>query len=145
MNEIIDRKDTLDNVATQDGQMYVNVIEFAKLIFNSTGYFVYPEVLLGRMLQIRPATIKASAVVVNPFVYKMMIKGSIELAESLGTKVSQYGRINIPDGNGESTGVLAKLPSKISATIGSVRGKFGSLWVNIKMELIYLRIIFLVN
>lgn len=91
MNEIVERKDTLDNVATQDGQMYVNVIELAKLIYKSTGYFVEPNVLLGRMLQIRPATIKASAVVVNPFVYKMMVKGSTELAESLGTKVSQYG------------------------------------------------------
>lgn len=94
MNEIIERKDTLDNVATQDGQMYVNVIEFAKLIYTSTGYFVYPEVLLGRMLQIRPATIKASAVVVSPFVYKMMVKGSTELAESLGTKVTQYGDVD---------------------------------------------------
>lgn len=91
MDDIVARGERLDKAATQDGQMYINAVELAKLIYNSTGLVVDPEVLVGRMIQIRPATIKASAVVVNPFVYKGILNGSKALAEKFETEVECYG------------------------------------------------------
>lgn len=91
MDDLIARGERLDKAATQDGQMYVNALELAKLMYHSTGLIIDPEVLVGRMLQIRPASIKASAVVVNPFVYKGILDGSKALAEKFGTEVESYG------------------------------------------------------
>lgn len=91
MDNLIERAEKLEKAATQDGQMYINAVELAKLMYHSTGLVVDPEVLVGRMLQIRPASIKASAVVVNPFVYKAIVDGAYALAEKFGTEVDYYG------------------------------------------------------
>lgn len=91
MKKIQKQSHKLQNAATQDGQLYVNCLELAAMLYRKTGYVIDPRVLLGRMIQVRPATIKASAVVVSPKVYKALIKGAKELAGLNGTTVNHYG------------------------------------------------------
>lgn len=64
---------------------------------------------------------------------KMIVRQKKELRR-LGVKnpLSHYRNILIPDDNGESTTVLAKMPSRTSKAIADMRRKFDSLWVSIK-------------
>ena len=91
LEKLIDEGAKNENAPTQDGQMYINAIELATMIYLDMGYFINPHVLIGRMIQCRPATVKASAIVVDPFTFKMFVKGSKKLAKDSGTKVSSYG------------------------------------------------------
>lgn len=91
LEKLMDEGAQNENAPTQDGQMYVNAIELAAMIYLDMKYFIDPAVLIGRMIQCRPATVKSSAMVVDPFTFAMFVKGSKDLAKSLGTKVSSYG------------------------------------------------------
>lgn len=91
LEKLMDEGAQNEKAPTQDGQMYINAIELATMIYLDMGYFINPHVLIGRMIQCRPATVKASAIVVDPFTFKMFVKGSKALAKDLGTKVSSYG------------------------------------------------------
>lgn len=91
LEKLMDEGAQNEKAPTQDGQMYVNAIELAAMIYLDMKYFIDPAVLIGRMIQCRPATVKSSAMVVDPFSFAMFVKGSKDLAKSLGTKVSSYG------------------------------------------------------
>ena len=91
LEKLMDEGAQNEKAPTQDGQMYINAIELATMIYLDMGYFINPHVLIGRMIQCRPATVKSSAMVVDPFSFAMFVKGSKDLAKSLGTKVSSYG------------------------------------------------------
>lgn len=90
--ELMKENKVLENAPTQDGQLYVNVVSLCEMIFKHLGYLVHPKLLVGRILQIRPATIKASSVIVEDSVYKQFVKGSASLAKKNGVEVKHYGK-----------------------------------------------------
>lgn len=92
MAKLQEEQSTLDDVSTQDGQAYVDAVELAIHIFEKTGYVVDPWVLIGRMLQFRPATIKASAIVVHPTVMDRLVEGTKALAADRGEEVNTHGK-----------------------------------------------------
>lgn len=87
-------KKKLTTVATQDGQMYVNARVFAKMVEEKFGVTVHPSILYGMMIQLRPGTIKASAVIVSEQVFNAIVTGTKAIAESKGQKVETVGDVN---------------------------------------------------
>ena len=84
----------LKDVPTQDGQMYVNARVFAKMIESKFGIVVDPKVLTGMMIQLRPGTIKASALVVSEEIFVTTLEGTKAMAEKIGQKIEYVGDTN---------------------------------------------------
>lgn len=91
LQSILKKAERHEKQSTQDGQMYVDGVEFAALIFETLGIIILPHVLIGRMLQLRPGTIKASAVIVSPYVFQAIVRGSKMLAENAKILVTPHG------------------------------------------------------
>lgn len=84
----------LKDVPTQDGQMYVNARVFAKMIESKFGIVVDPKVLTGMMIQLRPGTIKASALIVSEEIFVTTLEGTKAMAEKRGQKIEYVGDTN---------------------------------------------------
>ena len=94
MEAIKNSKAKLEKQSTQDGQMYVNGLELAVMLFEKFHVIINPKVLIGRMLQLRPGTIKASAVIVSPKVFNAIVEGSRLLAKEYNTSVEPVGDVD---------------------------------------------------
>ena len=87
-------KAALTDVPTQDGQMYINARVFANMIKTKLGLNINPRVLNGMMLQLRPGTIKASAIIVSEEVFNSVVSGTEAMAKQRGQKVEAVGDLN---------------------------------------------------
>lgn len=94
MEVIKNSKAKLEKQCTQDGQMYVNGLELAVMLFEMFHIIINPKVLIGRMLQLRPGTIKASAVIVSPKAFNAIVEGSRLLAKEHNTSVESVGDVD---------------------------------------------------
>lgn len=94
LDTVAKARQSLTNVPTQDGQMYVNARVFAEMINNRFGVKVDPKAITGMMLQLRPGTIKASAVVLSEDVFNAMIEGTKAMAAAKNQKVETIGDTN---------------------------------------------------
>ena len=94
LDSVIASKKALEKVPTQDGQMYINAKKFAEMIERKFGIKVSPKALLGMMLQLRPGTIKASAVVVSEDVFEGIIEGTKAMAKARNQKLEIVGDEN---------------------------------------------------
>lgn len=94
LDKVISTKNKLKNVATQDGQMYLNARVFAKMIQDKFGYNINANVLVGMMIQLRPGTIKASAIIVSEEVFNAIVEGTKAIAKTKDQKIETVGDIN---------------------------------------------------
>lgn len=94
LDRVIATKKKLEKVATQDGQMYVNATVFAKMVEAKFGYQIDAKVLVGMMIQLRPGTIKASAIIVSEEVFKSIVKGTEAIAKANNQKIETVGDVN---------------------------------------------------
>lgn len=94
LDSLTKSKAALKDVPTQDGQMYVNARVFANMIETRFGIKVDPKVLTGMMIQLRPGTIKASAMIVSEEVFNTTVAGTISIANDRGQKVEFIGDKN---------------------------------------------------
>lgn len=94
LDKVIASKKNLEKVATQDGQMYLNARVFANMIQNRFGYNINANVLLGMMIQLRPGTIKASAIIVSEEVFNSIVKGTKAIAAANNQRIETVGDVN---------------------------------------------------
>lgn len=94
LDAIIKDRKMLTDIPTQDGQMYINVRVFAKMLEVKFNIKVDTKALLGMMIQLRPGTIKASAVVVSEEVFLAIVEGTKVMADAKGQKVETIGDVN---------------------------------------------------
>lgn len=94
LDTVAKSKASLKDVPTQDGQMYVNARVFAEMIESKFGLVVDPKVLTGIMIQLRPGTIKASALVVSEEIFMSTLEGTKAIAEKRNQKIEYVGDVN---------------------------------------------------
>ena len=94
LDKVIASKKRLADVPTQDGQMYLNARVFAKMIETKFGYNINPSVLVGMMIQLRPGTIKASAIIVSEEVFNATVKGTEAIAKANNQKIEMVGDLS---------------------------------------------------
>lgn len=94
LDAVIKTRKCLKNVPTQDGQMYLNAEVFADMILSKFNIKVDPKVLTGMMLQLRPGTIKASAVIVSKDVFDAILTGTEAMAKKRKQKLEYVGDRN---------------------------------------------------
>lgn len=73
-------KKKMHRAATQDGQLYINARVLADMIYKAYGIIVSEKVLMGLIIQLRPATIKASGLVVSERVFNRIVKKTYLMA-----------------------------------------------------------------
>lgn len=114
LDRVIATKKKLEKVATQDGQMYLNARVFAKMIQDKFGYQIDAKVLVGMMIQLRPGTIKASAIIVSDDVFKSIVKGTKELAENKAKELlAKSNKLLVKASNEDSDIEKCKLLDKV--------------------------------
>ena len=91
LDEIIKSKKKLKNINTQDGQMYVNARVFAELVKAKYNIEIDQKALTGLMIQLRPGTIKASAIIVSEEVFNAFVEGTVAMANARGQKIDFVG------------------------------------------------------
>lgn len=91
LDEIIKSKKKLENINTQDGQMYINVRVFAQLVKAKYNIEINQKALTGLMIQLRPGTIKASAIIVSEEVFNAFVEGTVAMANAREQKIEFIG------------------------------------------------------
>ena len=91
LDEIIKSKKKLENINTQDGQMYVNARVFAELVKAKYNIEINQKALTGLMIQLRPGTIKASAIICSEEVFNAFVDGTVAMANARGQKIDFVG------------------------------------------------------
>lgn len=94
LEEITKSKKKLEGINTQDGQMYINVRVFADLVKAKYGIDINQKALTGLMIQLRPGTIKASAIICSEEVFNAFVDGTVAMANARGQKIEFIGDKN---------------------------------------------------
>lgn len=84
-------KARLKDINTQDGQMYINVRVFAEMVKKRFNIDINVKALTGLMIQLRPGTIKASALIVSEEIFNTFVEGTVAMATERGQKVDFVG------------------------------------------------------
>ena len=65
INDLVAKKIDKLSAKTQDGQAYIDSLEFAAMLYYKFGVIIPPILLEGRMIQIRPVSMKTSAIAIS--------------------------------------------------------------------------------
>lgn len=110
LDTVASEKESLMNTPTQDGQMYINARVFAQMIYDAFMIEVDPKAITGLMIQLRPGTIKASAVIVSEPVFNSIVEGTKGLAnEAIEDAIKKAEGIRAKDGDAAADEYINKV------------------------------------